>query len=314
MALAQDPVFSQYYASPLHLNPGFAGHTAAPFVALNHRRQWPTLGNAYVTSSISYDQFMDKANSGIGFSFLSDNAGMGLWRTSNAALSYSYRVKINRETSVRLGLSAGLLQYRLDWDRLIFYDQLSPSEGYTGQPTSEIEPENNNIARVDLGSGILFYNKKFWVGLSGSHLNSPDFNYISTNEALNNGLSIRWNVTAGYQLTLREGTRVIDPIFLTPTVLMSKQGSAFQANVGVYAGRDPLFGGVFYRHTPNNSDALIAMVGMKVDIFKFAYSYDATVSQLGFDVSGGAHEVSVIFNFDALLPGKDYNDCFELFR
>ena len=54
--LAQDPVFSQFFAAPLQLNPAFAGVSHAPRFMLNHRNQWPTWPNAYQTYAIAYEQ------------------------------------------------------------------------------------------------------------------------------------------------------------------------------------------------------------------------------------------------------------------
>ncbi|MDZ7648921.1 MAG: type IX secretion system membrane protein PorP/SprF [Cytophagales bacterium] len=49
LAFAQDPQFSQYYASPLYLNPGFTGITPQQRLTSNYRIQWPNLPQAYVT-------------------------------------------------------------------------------------------------------------------------------------------------------------------------------------------------------------------------------------------------------------------------
>ena len=40
---AQDPQFSQFYAAPLYLNPGFAGTTPYIRAGANFRSQWPSL-------------------------------------------------------------------------------------------------------------------------------------------------------------------------------------------------------------------------------------------------------------------------------
>lgn len=54
---AQDPIYSQYYAAPIQLNPAFAGNTYTPHIAINYRNQWPSLNQAYVSYSVSYSQF-----------------------------------------------------------------------------------------------------------------------------------------------------------------------------------------------------------------------------------------------------------------
>ena len=64
---AQDPIFSQFYALPLQLNPGFAGSAYAPRLGMIYRNQWTGFDNAYRTYALSYEQSLDRLNSGIGF-------------------------------------------------------------------------------------------------------------------------------------------------------------------------------------------------------------------------------------------------------
>ncbi|MEK7225921.1 MAG: type IX secretion system membrane protein PorP/SprF, partial [Bacteroidota bacterium] len=53
---AQDPNFSQFFASPLTLNPALTGKFDGLFrVAGNYRNQWPTIPNAYQTKTVSVD-------------------------------------------------------------------------------------------------------------------------------------------------------------------------------------------------------------------------------------------------------------------
>ena len=53
---AQDPAFSQFFASPLTLNPALTGKFNGTLrVAGNYRNQWPQINNAFVTSTISVD-------------------------------------------------------------------------------------------------------------------------------------------------------------------------------------------------------------------------------------------------------------------
>ena len=53
---AQDPNFSQFFASPLTLNPAMTGLFDGTFrVAGNYRNQWPTINNAFLTKTASVD-------------------------------------------------------------------------------------------------------------------------------------------------------------------------------------------------------------------------------------------------------------------
>ena len=88
-AKAQDPVFSQFYLSPLQLNPGLTGLTEDPRFSANYRNQFPGFNNAYRTYALSYDQYFPYANIGAGFWLLSDDAGDGLLKTIKAAGIFS---------------------------------------------------------------------------------------------------------------------------------------------------------------------------------------------------------------------------------
>src|SRR5689334_15433040 len=66
-APAQDPIFSQFYLSPLQLNPGLTGLTEDPRFSANYRIQFPGFNNAYRTYALSYDQYFPYANIGAGF-------------------------------------------------------------------------------------------------------------------------------------------------------------------------------------------------------------------------------------------------------
>src|SRR3978361_701326 len=66
-AFAQDPQLSQYYNSPLTLNPALAGTGIDTRVGVNYRLQWPSLGSPYSTFSAWADHDFSKAKSGLGF-------------------------------------------------------------------------------------------------------------------------------------------------------------------------------------------------------------------------------------------------------
>ncbi len=74
---AQDPLFTQFYANPLYLNPAFAGSKRCPRVNINYRNQWPAIAGQFVTYSASYDQHVDAISGGLGGLVYSDRAVNG---------------------------------------------------------------------------------------------------------------------------------------------------------------------------------------------------------------------------------------------
>ncbi|MBK9190925.1 MAG: type IX secretion system membrane protein PorP/SprF [Crocinitomicaceae bacterium] len=71
----QDPEFTQFYANPIYLNPALAGTHGCPRLNMNHRNQWPSLTGAFITNSISYDQYVNAMQGGVAIMLTNDMAG-----------------------------------------------------------------------------------------------------------------------------------------------------------------------------------------------------------------------------------------------
>ena len=56
---AQDPIFTQFYSNPVYLNPAFSGTHHCPRIVSNYRNQWPNFSGDFITTSITYDQYVD---------------------------------------------------------------------------------------------------------------------------------------------------------------------------------------------------------------------------------------------------------------
>ena len=320
--IAQDPVYSQFYNAHLQLNAALAGNTISPLIQLNYRNQWPALGNIYSTYSISYDQYISKIKSGIGFVLLTDNAGDGTLRTTGLTGFYSYRLKMNKDTYIKGGIEAGFVNLGLDLSKLQFGDAIDPalgpiSPGGTPFPSQETFQEAASKNYLNIGAGIVLYNPKYYIGLGLKNLNTPDISFLGNRNSGDNSslsLPIRFSLHGGTQILIRRGNKNTDPTFLSPNVMFLRQSGYNQLNVGAYLSVNKIQGGLWYRHSLFNGDAIITSFGVKKDFFKITYSFDLTMSQLSIK-QGGSHEIGIVLNFDHLYPKKqDYNDCFAIFR
>ncbi|RMF20314.1 MAG: type IX secretion system membrane protein PorP/SprF [Bacteroidetes bacterium] len=321
----QDPIFTQFYAAPLTLSPAFAGNTYAPRIALNYRNQWPAVVDgttAFATYAASYEQFLAPLNSGIGVLVKADDAGGGMYKINKFAVAYAYRIAVNEEFNLKIGLEAGGRQVSVDWDRLIFPDQLDPKNGPV-IPTNELRPEVTNKTYFDVGAGLLAYGSTFYGGVSLKHLTTPDESLLDGNPILNEGLALRLSVHAGAQFALPHSPYSRGRwggAFVSPNVLYIKQADQGQLNAGAYVSWGQLFFGAWYRHAFTNPDAVIGLIGYQWEVFKVGYSYDFTVSELAGAPSGGSHELSLVINLDnsekvrRRRQQERYNDCFKLFR
>lgn len=314
---AQDPIFSQFYAAPLQINPAFAGNTYTPRIALNYRNQWNGWeGLPYQTYAASYDQFFEELNVGFGLLALTDDAGNGLFQINKLGAFFSYKVKVNDEFNLKLGVEAGAWQTRVGWDQLIFGDQIDRVDGSTdGMLTEELIPDDDSKTVFDVSAGLLAYGPKFYGGISLKHINTPNDSHLAIEENVIGGLPIRFSFHGGSQITLREGNSRRLSTFISPNILFENQSDLSQLNIGTYAGLGPVFAGAWFRHTFGNSDAVIFLVGYRQKALKIGYSYDLTVSDpLATLNTGGTHEISIGLNFDHNRRKVNYEDCFQLFR
>ncbi len=317
-AYGQDPVYSQYYNSPILINPAFAGNTRGALVSTTYRNQWPSINNAYTTYSVTYDQRWNKS-SGVGLYVTADDSGNGALKTTKLGGMYSYRIRIKDQIYIKGALDVAYGQTRIDQSKLIFLDNLDPQFGLTTPggvsfPSAEVLNPSPSKSYLDVSSGILLYTPKFYGGISFKHMNTPNVDFIDDLTGEKGNLPLRWSIHGGSQINLDRGNNGEYGTFISPNVLIVKQNDFWQANVGAYVNVIQVFAGAWYRHSGNNSDSVIASVGGKSGIFKITYSFDYTISGLAIN-SGGSHEISVVMNFDRLMPKESkYNDCLMLFR
>lgn len=315
---AQDPQFSQFYAAPIYHNPAFAGGAYAPRLIMNYRNQWPSLSSNFVTATFSFDYYFEKINSGVAISFLNDSQGNGLLKTNEISAQYSYQVQLNETNYLRLGVQGSYSSRGVDIFGLTFGDQYNNS-GFTGNQTNDPFATSNYVPVrfPDFSAGLLYYNEKFWTGFSSHHLTEPKLDfwptiYPNTKQDTVNVLPRKYTLIGGYNIPLGNpngrGNNMGREITATPTFLLKRQGKFMQLDLGAYLTYSPITLGVWYRGIPIsanglNQDALVALVGFRFDNFSFGYSYDMTISNLGFS-TGGSHEISLAYQFNPIESSK----------
>ena len=97
---AQDIHFSQFYMSPLNLNPAMTGvMNCNTRLVANYRNQWAGVlqSDAYNTYSVSYDQKVAVGRTdyfGIGGTFWGDVAGASRFGSTQGRISLAYSKKV----------------------------------------------------------------------------------------------------------------------------------------------------------------------------------------------------------------------------
>lgn len=295
--LAQVGQFTQFYAAPMFLNPAFTGLTYEHRFTMNYRNQWPGISTAYQTYMMTYDYNLSALNSGIGIFAYGDRAGTSNLITNQYGFNYAYRIKVNKFSEVRAGVSVGVTTKRIDYSHLVFNDQL-----LSGAPVSS---DNNaqKINYLDLGLGALYNSTNYWFGVSAKQINQPNASMTGSIAAL----PVYFTAHGGYRyiISARGAGRTKLEEFVSASANYRHENNYDQFDIGAYYFKSFVNLGAWYRGLPlkkykpgyTNRESIALLVGFEIPDknFRIGYSYDLTVSRLGISNTGGAHEVSVVY-------------------
>lgn len=307
-AKAQDPGFSQFYANPINMNPAFAGTSIYQRVVTNYRNQWPNQGNTFVTYNFTYDSYLKSMKCGLGFQLLYDKELNGVINSANSSVFYSYHVKAGDELFFTGGLQVGVIYKEFNTSNLIFPGMIDQGTGeIIGQYPLPVEDGNKLVP--DISFGIAAQNKNAYFGLAVHHLSQPSLSIIDGDHL--GKLPMKITVHAGSMLHKYHRMLMSKEFTLSPNMIYQQQGSFKQLNFGVYIIERSITFGAWYRNNLSlRPDAAIAMIGYTEEKFRFGYSYDYTLSNIG-AYSHGSHELSVAFFFGS--ERKDmYNETMRI--
>src|SRR6476660_9272923 len=183
-ATAQDPNFSQFFASPLTLNPALTGKFDGQYrVAGNYRNQWPTINNAYTTATVSFDAGIMKNHIsevdqfGVGIMAFTDKSANGALQYNYLALSTAYHKGLDEDgyNQIGAGFQATYVSKMLNTSSLKFGDQLR-SDGFTGLTQESFSKDQLSLSYFDVNAGVLYNGtsngqNNYYAGVSVYHIN-----------------------------------------------------------------------------------------------------------------------------------------------
>ena len=316
---AQDPNFSQFFASPLTLNPALTGKfNGVVRVAGNYRNQWPTINNAFRTATASAD-FGILGNTspefeqfGVGVMSMYDINGDDVMKNSFISGSVAYHKGIDEDGyhQIGVGFSGTYAQRKLDINKLDFQDELT-SLGFTGN-TAEVFGSSGfvNINYADVNAGFIYngatndYNN-FYVGASVYHINRPKVSFMGAQYIMNP----RFTLHGGGYFPIADATTLFisanhqRQAGATETIFGAALGytvnSDFDSPTDVYAGAFVRWG-----------DAIIPYIGLEFGNYRFGASYDINTSRLtAASRRRGGMEVSLIWTKKHTDPNKKKLNC-----
>jgi type IX secretion system PorP/SprF family membrane protein len=301
---AQDPNFSQFFASPLTLNPALTGKFDGVFrVAGNYRNQWPTINNAFTTATVSLDASIlrnsipDYDQFGVGLMAFSDKSGNGVLQNNFLALSTSYHKALDENGfhQIGLGFQGTYVNKRLDIASLKFESMLR-ADGFTGLMDESFSSNQIKLSYFDMNMGLLYNGtsdgtNNFYFGASMYHVNRPKETFKEGNYLLEPRLTLQAGgmVPIGEFNAFHFSANHSRQANATNTVI----GGAYAINVTQDVGNPTnLYLGSWFRF----GDAVIPYVGLEFGEFQLGATYDVNISSLkpASNLRGGA-EISLIY-------------------
>ncbi len=322
---AQDPFFTQYYASPLQLNPAMMGVFQGQWrMNANYRQQWGGIFSDVPIQTIhaAFDyriRVVDEDYIAFGINAVQDESGAYSKLKStrgNLGLSYMKQLSGNRYRSADqylvAGIQVGTGQFRTATDGLWFdrqYDSTTFNVN-TNLASGEVGVQSNMF--LDYTAGLMWYmvaddNRSFYVGASAHHLSNPNISFLGNKSE---SLRRRFNINMGGEVPLSDELSILPSMMATiqgPS-MMTQFGSNFRYSNNDWEEVAVRVGGAYRlsnKYTGIVGDAFTITGMLELNGWILGASYDIHTSSILKPTNGrGAWELSLIYVAPERFPVK----------
>ncbi len=288
---AQDVHFSQFYSTPILVNPAMTGIFDGKFrVSNNYRSQWAGVGSGYSTFHISLDLPLNKSRFkknyfGGGLMIYQDNAGAAQFTHTiiEGALAYTTTLD-DGDNFISIGFRGGLDSRAADFTKSTWGSQWN---GNVYDPTLTGEaPPLQQRTYFDFTAGLMWYyipdgNNTICVGGSMSHLSGPDQSFfINNQDYLNSRIAIHGSAELSMD--------AYNSFWIAPKILVQIQGKQKETLVGTFAKNRLQIKSKFTNYRKDFffsygawlrlGDAFILATRLEYNEFGLGISYDFTTS------------------------------------
>jgi type IX secretion system PorP/SprF family membrane protein len=310
LSIGQDIHFSQFYNSPLNLNPGLIGGFNGDFrLVANQRSQWSSVTTPYSTYGISVDaKSIFNSPLSTGLSIYNDKAGDSDFSTLQIALGAVYTIPLDSSHSINISAQPAFTQRSINYNELQFDNQYNGSyyDANLGNGETFV---NNGRTYVNLHGGVAWIykiaqRKEVTAGFAMHNIIKPQQSFFNEDIPLHQRITFHASGLFA----------VSDKVDALPTFFYQKQHKfkeiifggqgKYHLNKGNYKA---LYLGVWYR----NSDASYFNIGLDYASFHFGVSYDLNLSSLSVASNHrGGFEFALIYIIQRYKPDlKRYKSC-----
>ncbi len=284
-------MYTQYMFNGMAINPAYMAVDEMAAITLLSRHQWVGFEGAPNTQTASFHTPYKTSNTFYGVIITRDNIGQVINETGGN-LALSRRIRIGDVSWLALGVNAGVSRYQGAYSQI----NSESMKGNIFDPTFIDDRAN----RVNVGMGVMFFNKKYYLGVS-----APHFYYRNFSDSRRNYPPTAYRP---HFMMQAGGIFKIDGDFkLRPSILVKYvDGSPiqFDLNANLFIKNKFIFG-TSYRYLDSFSVLASAFI---TDTILFGYSYDIPNFSNQNSAFKGSHELMLQFRLP--VKGRDPLACF----
>lgn len=318
---SQDQHFSQFFASPLTLNPALTGAFDGKYrLATIYRDQWGnitdvpfrTFGSAIdLRFPVTLGERSGSDAFGGGIQFFSDKVPSFDFSTTQMQLSLAYHKALSRSNDqfLSVGFQAGIVQKNLNYENLNFDDQFNGTNAFA-EPTAEVLP-GNNFSYLDFAAGINYTyapsgKPGIFAGVAISHFSQPQLSFFydkrNTTQRGFDELHIKYTAYLSGQVPIGER------LAIHPRAMAHLQGPHVAAHIGTNfrflldgSKGTAIHLGAWGRSVRDEAwrvglESVVGMLGLEFSNVLLGLSYDANVNPLVFNGrQQSAFEISLAY-------------------
>lgn len=270
----QVPLNNHYILNPFVFNPGATGASNISLVNtyLIHNQRFLGFSSNIVNNYLTVDGRLPKGKSGYGFQLA--HISHGIQQQISSSISYSYGIKLAKEHRLRLGVTVGFLDNRINLDEI---NVLQESDPY-------LTSMRARSATYDLSAGLLYSFKTLQIGIAVPQVIGNKSEIQSTGSRGYYRLARHFMGMAQYTFSIKQKFN------LTPNVLVRfVPGAPIQYDGTLMFD----FKKMFWVSATYKSDYAVQFnAGVCLfNQFKVGYSYEYIVGDINMYSTGIHHEI-----------------------
>ncbi|MCK5135304.1 MAG: type IX secretion system membrane protein PorP/SprF [Bacteroidales bacterium] len=273
----QMPHYTQYMFNDFVINPAIAGVHDFYQIRTSHRFQWVGLADPPLTNSIGF--YGPHANLDMGYGGYVYNDVTGPTSRTGITGSYAYNIAINNDIRLSMGISASMMQFRIDGTQL--NPKIVSDESILQVVSASYLP--------DAGIGVYLYAEEFYVGLSAAQLLNNNIKIFDNKNGLNR-LKTHINLTGAYRFQV-DADWIIEPSVMIKGTAPKELSFDLTAKT---EWKKMVWGAVSYRY----HEAIGILLGYSYEeTLFFGYAYDIGITSLR-KYNTGTHEIMIGYRFN----------------